>query len=177
MTPELSQSLSLAGPELLIAAGALFLLLIGAYAGEAANRFVTGLAVVILVVAGVWVIFADAEGGAFGGVCAQQFLGREPLLFPGFGGGGFGGGGGGPQPGGAFRRGIDEGTLKQVADETGGKYYPAESADELQDVFDSLPTYLIMKHEVTELSAIFLGFGALLVAASVALARAWRPLP
>ena len=118
--------------------------------------------------------FGTAQGGAFGGVCAQQFLGREPLLFPGLGGGG---GGGGPQPGGGFRRGIDEVTLKQVADETGGKYYPAESADELLAVFNDLPTYLIVKHEVTELSALFMGFGALLVAAAVALARAWRPLP
>jgi Ca-activated chloride channel family protein len=128
--------------------------------------------------------FGTAQGGAFGGVCAQQFLGREPFLFPGMGGGGFGGGGGGfggggggTQPGGGLRRGIDEATLKRVAEVTGGQYYPAESAGELQAVFDKLPTYLIMKHEVTELSALFMGLGALLVAVSLALARAWRPLP
>ena len=33
---------------------------------------------------------------------------------------------------GGFRRGIDEDTLKQVAELTGGEYYPAESASELQ---------------------------------------------
>jgi hypothetical protein len=38
--------------------------------------------------------------------------------------------------------------LKQVADKTGGRYYPAETATELQDVFRSLPTYLITKNEV-----------------------------
>ena len=60
---------------------------------------------------------------------------------------------------------------------TGGQYYPAESAGELQQVFDKLPTYLIMKHETTELSSVFMGLGVLLVAASVMLGRAWRPLP
>jgi Ca-activated chloride channel family protein len=117
--------------------------------------------------------FGTAQGGAFGGVCAQQFLGREPFFFP----GGGGGGGGAPPTGGGFRRGIDEDTLKKVADVTGGQYYTAESAGELQQVFNKLPTYLILKHEVTELSAIFMGLGALLVAVSVVLGRAWRPLP
>jgi Ca-activated chloride channel family protein len=115
--------------------------------------------------------FGTAQGGAFGGVCAQQFLGREPIFFPGFGGGG------GAPPTGGFRRGIDEDTLKKVADLTGGQYYPAESAGELQQVFDKLPTYLIMKHEVTELSSLFMALGALLVAGAVGLGRAWRPLP
>jgi Ca-activated chloride channel family protein len=66
--------------------------------------------------------------------CGQQFQGGDP-----FGGGGqFGGGGGG------FRRGIDEATLKQVADMTGGEYYAATSAGELQNVFQNLPTYLLI---------------------------------
>ena len=65
---------------------------------------------------------------SFAAACAQQFLGREPQ-----GGGGFGGGSGGGAPGGGgFRRGIDDATLKQVADLTGGSYYPAESAGELR---------------------------------------------
>ena len=37
---------------------------------------------------------------------------------------------------------------KAVADATGGEYYPAESADELEKVFADLPTNLITKHEV-----------------------------
>ncbi|HVN55660.1 MAG TPA: VWA domain-containing protein, partial [Anaerolineaceae bacterium] len=58
-----------------------------------------------------------------------------------FGGpGGFGGGGFGR---GRFRTAIDETTLKQIAATTGGEYYTASSAGELQKVFDSLPTYLI----------------------------------
>src|SRR5512134_1642555 len=55
----------------------------------------------------------------------------------GFGGGGFGGGGFGG--GGGFRREIDEETLTQIADLTGGKYYVAESADDLREVFANLP--------------------------------------
>ncbi|HEY9152061.1 MAG TPA: VWA domain-containing protein [Anaerolineales bacterium] len=92
----------------------------------------------------------------------------------GFGGGGFGGFGGGF---GGFRRGIDEATLKQVAAMTGGTYYSASSAGELQSVFNSLPTYLIMKHETTEISVFFTAFGALLAALAILLALLWHPLP
>jgi Ca-activated chloride channel family protein len=59
--------------------------------------------------------------------CGQQFQDGDP----------FGGGqqsGGYPQFGGRFRRGIDETTLKQIAAMTGGAYYSATSAGELQNV-------------------------------------------
>jgi Ca-activated chloride channel family protein len=87
-------------------------------------------------------------------------------------GGGFGGGGGG-----GFRRGIDEDTLKAVADMTGGTYYSAESAEELQQVFDELPLSLIMRHEVTEISVAFAAAGALLATLAIALSMLWNPLP
>ena len=93
--------------------------------------------------------FGTANGGGADPACAQFLIGREP---PGGGGGGFGGGfGGGGGQGGGFRRGIDEDTLKQVADLTGGEYYPAESAEQLESVFQGLPTNLITKHEVLEI--------------------------
>jgi Ca-activated chloride channel homolog len=91
--------------------------------------------------------------------------------------GGFGGGRGGGQFGRGFRRGIDEDTLKQIADMTGGRYYAASSASELLKVFQSLPTSLITKHEVTEISVAFAAGGALLVALALALALRWNPLP
>jgi Ca-activated chloride channel family protein len=113
--------------------------------------------------------FGTADGGAFNAECAPQFVGRERV---------FGGGGGGLGLGpGGFRRGIDEETLKLVADKTGGTYYPAETAAQLQDVFHSLPTYLITKNEVMEVSVGFLALGVLLAAAAVLLGQAWRPLP
>jgi len=113
--------------------------------------------------------FGTADGGPFSAICGPQFVGREP----GAGGpGGFGGGGGGN-----FRRGIDEDTLKQVAEMTGGAYYSAESADQLKSVFAGLPTYLITKHQVTEVSFAFVGLGALIAGISLLLGRLWRPLP
>lgn len=86
----------------------------------------------------------------------------------------FGGGGGG---GGGFRRGIDEETLKAVAALTGGEYYAASSADELHNVFASLPTYLISKHATMEISVGFAALGALLAALAIGLALRWHPLP
>ena len=114
--------------------------------------------------------FGTANGGAFSASCAPQLVGREP-------GGGFGGGGFGGGPQGAFRRGIDEATLQQVASITGGKYYPAESAQELESVLQSLPTSLITRHETVELSVVFVAVGALVAAGAIYLGRAWRPLP
>ena len=92
----------------------------------------------------------------------------------GYGNGAFGGFGSGP---GGFQRGIDEATLKQVAAMTGGTYYSASSAGELQNIFKSLPTYLIMKHETTEISVFFTAFGALLATLAIVLALFWHPLP
>jgi Ca-activated chloride channel family protein len=117
--------------------------------------------------------FGSADGGEFDPTCRRQFLGNEPGGGFGGGGGGFGGGG----AGGGFRRGIDEDTLRQVADLTGGKYFPAESAAQLEQVLAGLPTTLITKQEVVEVSAGFVGLGGLLAGIALLLARIWRPLP
>ncbi len=117
--------------------------------------------------------FGTAAGAELDAVCRQQFIGNEPPGAGGFGGfGGFGGGGGG-----GFRRGIDEDTLTAVANATGGKYYPAESAGQLEDVFRGLPTTTITKSEPVEVSAGFVGLGTLLAGAALLLGRLWRPLP
>lgn len=89
-----------------------------------------------------------------------QFSGFEP-----FGGGDM------------FRRGIDEQTLKQVSAMTDGEYYSAESSSELQNIFRNLPTYLITRHETTEISAAFAGLAALFTVLAVALSLRWQPLP
>ncbi len=113
--------------------------------------------------------FGTAQGGPM--ICG----GRDSVGDPfgnnfGFGGGGGGGGGG------RFRRGIDEETLQQVADMTGATYYAPESADELQAVFESLPTSLIMRHETTEISAIFAALGVLFASLAIGLSLLWNPL-
>jgi Ca-activated chloride channel family protein len=116
--------------------------------------------------------FGTDDPGAESAACGQSLIGNEPGGGGGFGGGGFGGGGG---PG--LSRGIDETTLKAIADTTGGTYYPASSADQLQSVFANLPTNLITKHEVVELSVVFVAIGAVLVAVAILFGQAWRPLP
>jgi Ca-activated chloride channel family protein len=90
-------------------------------------------------------------------------------------GGGFGPNFGGGL-GGGFRREIDEATLTQIADMTGGKYYLADSADKLQDVFKSLPTYVIATRETTEISVFFTAFAALMAVLAMILAFLWHPL-
>ena len=60
---------------------------------------------------------------------------------------------------------------------TGGTYHPAETADQLESVFQNLPLNLIVKHEATEVSFVFVGFGGLLSALALLLGKAWRPLP
>ena len=120
--------------------------------------------------------FGTAAGSSFP-ACGVQFQGREPTGDRQFGGGQFGGAiGGGTGGGGGFRRGIDEATLKEVADMTGGAYYSAESAGELQDVFQKLPTYLITKHETSEVSVVFVALGALLAALAIIFSLKWHPL-
>lgn len=118
--------------------------------------------------------YGTAQGGPMN--CSGQAGQSDP-----FGGGGgmylepqWGGGGGG---GGSFRRGIDEDVLMEVADMTGGVYYSAESAEELHQVFAELPLSLIMRHEVTEVSAYFAAIGALFATIAIALSMLWNPLP
>jgi Ca-activated chloride channel family protein len=117
--------------------------------------------------------FGTANAGSMDPTCREQFMGREPGAGQQFFGPGFGGGVGGS----GFRRGIDEDTLKAVADRTDGKYFPAESAGELEAVFQALPTNLIARHEVMEISVAFAALGALLAALAILLGQAWRPLP
>ncbi len=106
--------------------------------------------------------------------CGAQYVGTEPGdNGSAFDPGGFGGGGGG----GGFRRAIDEDTLTAVAEATGAEYFPAESAEQLNDVFAQLPIDLIIAHEVVELSVAFVAIAVLLLALAILLGQRWRPLP
>jgi Ca-activated chloride channel family protein len=86
------------------------------------------------------------------------------------------GAGGGAQTGSLFRLGVDEATLRQVASTTGGQYYVASSAGELQKVLNSLPTYLIMRHEFTEISVIFAALAAVFVIGAIILSMIIHPV-
>jgi NADH-quinone oxidoreductase subunit N len=63
---DLSTSLSLATPELMIAVGAMALLMIGVYSGERINTTVNVIAAVLLLVAAGWILIYPADGEAFG---------------------------------------------------------------------------------------------------------------
>ncbi|HSG45572.1 MAG TPA: VWA domain-containing protein [Anaerolineales bacterium] len=72
-----------------------------------------------------------------------------------------------------FRLQIDEGTLKQVAEMTGGTYYYAASANELEDVFQNLPTFLVAIREKIEISVFFTAFAAIMIMLAMFLSFRW----
>jgi Ca-activated chloride channel family protein len=110
-------------------------------------------------------------------VCTPEQLGGDAFN-EGFGGGGFGGGsfGGG---GGGFRRFLllDESTLRGMAEMTGGTYYRAEDAEQLYDVFVSLPTEIVLQKEHLEISVLLSILGAIVVAAAIWLSLLWHRFP
>ncbi|WP_043626131.1 NADH-quinone oxidoreductase subunit NuoN [Ensifer sp. ZNC0028] len=68
MTAEtLLASLQLSIPELILAVGAMALLMIGVFSGEKSASTVTGLAVAVLIIAGLWLVLKTGEGEAYGG--------------------------------------------------------------------------------------------------------------
>lgn len=106
-------------------------------------------------------------------VCTREQLGGD--VFRGGFGGGFGGGGSGS----GYPRYLllDEPTLQEMAQVTGGSYYRAEDADQLLDVFLNLPTQIVLQKETLEMSVLFSTVGALLAAVAVALSLLWNRVP
>jgi NADH-quinone oxidoreductase subunit N len=77
MTAEtLLASLQLSIPELILAAGALILLMIGVFSGDKSATTVTGLAIALLVLAGGWLIFKGHDGTAYAGAFLSDPFGR-----------------------------------------------------------------------------------------------------
>ncbi|HSX76178.1 MAG TPA: NADH-quinone oxidoreductase subunit NuoN [Shinella sp.] len=60
-------SLQLSTPEIILAVGALVLLMIGVFSGERSGTTVIGLAVALLIISGLWLVLATGEGQAYGG--------------------------------------------------------------------------------------------------------------
>lgn len=73
---DLSTSLTLATPELILAVGAIVLLMIGVFSGERANSTVTGLAIALLVGVAAWIIVFPSDGQAFGGAFINDAFAR-----------------------------------------------------------------------------------------------------
>ena len=72
---------------------------------------------------------------------------------------------------------IDEPTLQAVADMTGGEYFRAEDADQLQEVFSDLPSQVVLQEEETEATVLFVAAAAALTVLAVALSLLWNRLP
>ena len=72
---------------------------------------------------------------------------------------------------------LDEQTLRSVAEMTGAEYYLAESADELLQVFSTIPVRFREETVRMEVSAAFTAIAALLALAGVAFGLRWNPLP
>jgi Ca-activated chloride channel family protein len=58
---------------------------------------------------------------------------------------------------------LDEKTLQGVASLTGGSYYKAATPDELQSIYETLDTRLVVKAEDMEVTSIFAGAGIVLL--------------
>ncbi len=73
----------------------------------------------------------------------------------------------------SMRVGLDEDTLKEVADLTGGEYYYAGTATDLRKVYEALSSRVVLKKQETEVTALFSAAGAALALLSALLSLLW----
>jgi len=105
-------------------------------------------------------------------MCTRDQISGDAAFRP-DGRGGFGGGRGRYQQ-------IDEETLTQVADMTGGEYFQAEDAKALSSVLLDLPNSMTFQRRDIEITVWFALAGAVLILVGVGLAQWWNrsnPLP
>jgi Ca-activated chloride channel family protein len=104
-------------------------------------------------------------------VCTAQQLGGNTFENPGrgFAGGGLGGSGS-PLV-------ADESTLREVADVTGGTYFAASDAEQLQSALGDLPRHVRMQQRDVELTVWLSTLGALLALLAVGAAVRWSTFP
>lgn len=88
--------------------------------------------------------------------------------------GGFGGGLG---PGGRNFLVVDEEALQTVARTTGGEYFKASDADQLQGVLNDLPKHVDVQERDVEVSVAFAGVAALVLLLGLWLAGRWTAHP
>ena len=73
----------------------------------------------------------------------------------------------------AFYLQLDEATLRQVAQMTGGEYHHAASAEALRSVYRELGSQVLLSRRETELTALLAGLAALLLVAGAGLSLWW----
>ena len=69
--------------------------------------------------------------------------------------------------------GLDEDTLRAIAARTGGQYFYAAEAGELENIYKNLSTAVSWTRERTEVTAIAAGIGALFLVAAALLSMWW----
>jgi Ca-activated chloride channel homolog len=113
-------------------------------------------------------------------VCTAEQLGGRGFDSFGPGGGGGFGGGFGPGGGGQGRRNFlvaDDATLKKVASVTGGVYFSAKDAKQLQSVLKGLPRQVKIQQRDVEVSVFLVGLAALLLLLTGWAAARWTAFP
>ncbi len=68
---------------------------------------------------------------------------------------------------------LDETMLKQIAQITGGNYYNATSAQDLQRIYTDLTPQLVVKPEKTEMTSIFAGLSLIILLVGGAFSLLW----
>ena len=68
---------------------------------------------------------------------------------------------------------LDEATLQQIAQITGGTYYNAQSAQDLRTIYDKLNPQLVIKPQKTEVTSLFAGAGILVLMIGGTLSLLW----
>jgi Ca-activated chloride channel family protein len=68
---------------------------------------------------------------------------------------------------------LDEEALQTIADRTHGQYFRADSDTNLQEIYRALSLQLVMERERTEITALFAGLAALLLAVAGLLSLLW----
>lgn len=68
---------------------------------------------------------------------------------------------------------LDEATLRQIADQTGGQYYNASNENDLRAVYENLSTQLVFRQQKTEITAILTAIAAVFSMVGAALSLFW----
>lgn len=68
---------------------------------------------------------------------------------------------------------LDESTLQQISQLTGGTYYNAETEENLRSIYDGINPQLVLRPQETEITAIFAGVGSFMLAIGGALSLLW----
>jgi Ca-activated chloride channel family protein len=68
---------------------------------------------------------------------------------------------------------LDEATLKQIADQTGGQYFNASNTKDLRAVYENLSTQLVFRQQRTEVTAILTAIAAVFSMIAAGLSLFW----